>query len=68
MKAVIPTTTQPREGSWYFRLMVAEKERRAMMHQIRFVSGNRLWVRESRLSAGEFQKLKKSVAGLLGLS
>jgi mRNA interferase MazF len=63
----IPTTTKPREGSWYHHLNVAHKDRWVMMNQIRFISANRLWVRESSLSVDEFRKLKKSVAGLLGL-
>lgn len=63
----IPTTTKPRAGSWYHHFRVAGKERWAMMHQMRFISANRLWLRDSSLSAEEFSELKKSVAGLLGL-
>lgn len=63
----IPTTTKSRTGSWYHRMDVAGKERWAMMQQMRFISGNRLWVRESSLSVNEFDELKKSVAKLLGL-
>lgn len=65
---VIPTSTQKREGSWYHHLVVQNIERWALMHQMRFVSANRLYVRESALSDGDFNGLKKSVAGLLGLS
>ncbi len=64
---VIPTTTKPRTGSWYHHLVVAGKERWVMMHQMRFVSANRLWVRESSLSGDEIKELKKSIAELLGL-
>ncbi len=63
----IPTTTKPRDGSWYHHLKVADKDRWVMMHQMRFISANRLWVRESTLSPKEFGELKKSVAKLLGL-
>lgn len=63
----IPTTTKPRNGSWYHHLKVADKDRWVMMNQMRFISANRLWVRESSLSASEFNELKKSVAKLLGL-
>jgi len=63
----IPTTTKTRAGSWYHHLTVAGKERWVMMNQMRFISANRLWVRESSLSGAEFEELKKSVAGLLGL-
>ncbi len=64
---VIPTTTRPREGSWYHRLHVVEKDRWVMMNQMRFISANRLWVRESSLSGDQCAELKKSVAQLLGL-
>ncbi len=63
----IPTTTKPRTGSWYHYLKVADKNRWVMMHQMKFISANRLWVRESSLSNEELNELKKSVAGLLGL-
>lgn len=65
---VMPTTTKKREGSWYHHLHIRSKDRFVMMNQIRFISANRLWVRESALSQGDFQTLKKSVALLLGLS
>lgn len=64
---VMPTTTKEREGSWYHRLDIHGKVRFVMMNQIRFISANRLWVRESSLSQEEFRELKKSVAVLLGL-
>ena len=64
---VLPTTTKPRDGSWYHHINVAGRDRWGMMHQMRFISANRLWVRESSLSAKEFGELKKSVAKLLGL-
>ena len=64
---VMPTTTKPRRGSWYHHIHVTGKDRFVMMHQLRFISGNRLWVRESTLSESEVAELKKSVAELLGL-
>jgi|SRR3989344_2102333 len=64
---VLPTTTKSRIGSWYHRITVAGKDRFVMMNQLRFISANRLWVRESSLSESQFLELKKSVAGLLGL-
>lgn len=65
---VIPTTTQPRLGTWYHHLNVIGKDRWAMMHQIKFISANRLHTRESVLFPNEFFELKKSVAVLLGLN
>lgn len=64
---VLPTSTRKRDGSWYHHLNVQNKERFVLMHQIRFISANRLYVRESTLSRDEFSALKKSVAVLLGL-
>jgi mRNA interferase MazF len=64
---VVPTTTRPCHGSWYHHLNIHEKDRWAMMNQVKFISGNRLSVRESALSQREFMELKKSVAELLGL-
>jgi mRNA interferase MazF len=64
---VMPTTTQKREGTWYHHLNVQNKNRFVLMHQVRFISANRLYVRESTLSKNEFEELKKSVAHLLGL-
>lgn len=64
---VMPTTTKERDGSWYHHLNIGNKDRWVMMNQIRLISANRLWVRESALSQEEFEGLKKSVAGLLGL-
>ena len=63
----VPTTTKPRTGSWYHRIHVHSKDRWVMMNQLRFISGNRLWVRESSLPPDQFSELKKSVAYLLGL-
>lgn len=64
----MPTTTKERSGSWFHHLNINNKDRWVMMNQIKFISGNRLWVRESSLSEEEFLELKKSVAELLGLS
>ena len=63
---VMPTSTKKREGSWYHHLNVQDKDRFVLMHQIRFISANRLYVRESTLSRDEFTALKKSAATLLG--
>lgn len=64
---VMPTSTKKREGSWYHHLNVQDKDRFVLMHQICFISANRLSVRESTLSRDEFATLKKSTAVLLGL-
>ena len=64
----MPTTTRERNGSWFHHLNIKNKDRWVMMNQMKFISANRLWVRESSLSSEEFSGLKKSAAKLLGLS
>jgi mRNA interferase MazF len=64
---VIPTTTKEHAGIWYYHVNVARKDRWFMMHQVRFISANRMYVRESILSKEQFIELKKAVARLLGL-
>ena len=64
---VMPTSTKKREGSWYHYLNVKNIDRFVLMNQIRFISANRLYVRDSSLSKNEFNELKKSVSKLLGL-
>jgi mRNA interferase MazF len=64
---VIPTTTQTKQGSWYFPLEINNLKRWAMMHQIRFISSRRLHNRESTLPEPEFKALKKTVRKFYGL-
>ncbi len=64
---VLPITAQPRGGSWYHPINPQGRPRWVMMHQIKFVSGNRLYRRQFTLSPLEFSKLKESEASLLGL-
>jgi mRNA interferase MazF len=65
---VLPTTTKERNGTWYFKFNNKNKDRWAMMNQIKFISANRLYVKESEMNKDELIELKKSVADLLGLS
>jgi mRNA interferase MazF len=64
---VVPTTTKHHNGSWYFEFISNYKLRWAMMNQIKFISGNRLYVKESEMKLSDFVILKKSIAYLLGL-
>ncbi len=68
MCIVIPTTTKPKNGSWFHYLFVRGIHRWAMMSQMKSISANRLFSKESRISIDQFVQLKKSVASLLGLS
>lgn len=65
---VMPTTTKEKNGSWFHHVYLKKRHRWIMMNQMRLISGNRLWVRESTLSQEQTKELKKSVAELLGLS
>ena len=65
---VLPITTQSQIGTWYFNIDSYKLKRLVMMHQIRFISTNRLDRRQAEIPEAEFAKLKKSVAQLLGLS
>lgn len=64
---VIPTTTQPKQGSWYFPFEVNNLKRWALMHQIRSVSIKRFYKRESTLPEGDFEKFKKAIADFYDL-
>ncbi len=57
---VIPTTTKIKEGENFYKFTTEKLERRAMLYQVKFISANRLRIKES--------KMKKSLANLLGLS
>lgn len=63
----IPTTTQPKSGSWYFPFEVNNLKRWAMMHQIRFISSRRLRNRESTLYDSQSRALKKALREFYGL-
>ena len=65
---VMPTTTKEKKGSWFHHIYLKKRHRWVMMNQMRLISGNRLWVRESTLSNEQIKELKKSVADLLGFS
>lgn len=64
---ILPITSKMRIGSWYHELHIGSQCRWAMIHQIRFISVNRLSNRQFTLAFSEFEELKKSVAVLLGL-
>lgn len=63
----VPVTMMPRDGSWYQHFRVGEKDRWVMLHQLRFISANRLSKRHSVISPRDFMQIKKSIALLLGL-
>jgi mRNA interferase MazF len=64
---VIPTTSQEKVGSWYYRIDVDGVVRYVMMHQIRFVTAKRFGSRVSSMSKNEFAELKNAVAKFYGI-
>lgn len=56
------------KGENFFKFTSKRLERRAMLYQVKFISANRLRIKESGMSKGDFLKMKKSLAKLLGLS
>jgi mRNA interferase MazF len=64
---VIPTTTQAKQGSWYFPFEVNNLKRWAMMHQIRFISSRRLYNRESIMPRVDFDAFKKAIVDFYDL-
>lgn len=65
---IIPLTSRYKEGTWYTNITIHNKISTACMHQIRFISVNRLINREAVLPDDDFVVLKKSLALLLRLS
>lgn len=64
---ILPTTTKIKAGPNFYRFITKGLERRAMLYQIKFISTNRLDIRESEMNKDDFVKLKKSLANLLGI-
>jgi len=64
---ILPITTKGSRGMGLHALYTNKKERWIMMNQMRSISANRLYARESEMTEEDFIVLKKSVAQLLGL-
>lgn len=54
----IPTTTQPREGSWYVKVTQADKEMFVCLHQLRIIDYRRLSSRLGQLDGDDFNRVK----------
>jgi mRNA-degrading endonuclease toxin of MazEF toxin-antitoxin module len=65
---IVPLTSKPHSGSWYYPLSFSTQNRWAMLHQIRSISANRLLEYKDSPTKEEFEKIKKSLTFLLGLS
>ncbi len=65
---VLPLSTKIHLGEWYYTLEMNNSKRSVLLHQIRSISANRLYARQSGIPEEDFIKIKKSTAQLLGLS
>lgn len=61
---VIPTTTQPREGSWFIPFTQRGKKSIACLHQIRTIDYRRLWSKIGELDGSDFRRVKNGFKGL----
>ncbi len=57
---IVPTTTQKREGSWYVKISLNQKDTYACLHQIRTVDYRRLSTRLGQMDGDDFQIVKNS--------
>jgi mRNA interferase MazF len=55
---VIPTTTQPREGSWYVQFQQQGKDIFACLHQARAMDYRRLSSRLGKIDGDDFERVK----------
>ncbi len=65
---VLPTTTKTKEGERFYKFTTKNIERRAMLYQIKYISANRLDIKESEIDLDNLFKLKISLARLLKIS
>ena len=65
MMLAIPCTTKLKEGSWYYKFILHESERRAIMSQMRTISSKRLIREMGKISPEEFIALQKAVIDLI---
>lgn len=56
---VIPTTTKPKEGSWFVHFMQNEVSMNACLHQIRTIDHRRLYSKIGRLDDEDTKRIKE---------
>lgn len=66
----IPTTTKRHVGTWFWKLQTNTNSIHTwlLLHQIKHISKKRLYVRETTVTLGELNSIRKALASLLGLS
>lgn len=65
MILVLPTTTQQKQGSWYFALSVNSRNVQVILAQARTISPQRLIRKMDTLSSNEFQGMRQAFLGLI---
>ena len=67
MCIVIPITSKEKGGNWYYRMDIGNKTVWLMLHQIRFVSANRLVDRSYTIPKSEHKNIKRALGQILEL-
>ena len=57
---IVPTTTQNREGSWYVKISLNQKNTYACLHQIRTIDYRRLSTRLGQIDGDDFKTVKEA--------
>lgn len=57
---VIPTTTKPKEGSWYTGISLEGRKMYACLHQARTIDYRRLSSRMGQVDSEDFKKIKEA--------
>jgi mRNA interferase MazF len=57
----VPMSSKPKDGSWFMRLLVKDKQQTLLLHQVRMFSANRF---ESRLATAGEEELRSVRNGL----
>ena len=57
---VVPTTTQPHEGTWYVKIRYAERDMFVCLHQARTIDYRRLSSQLGQIDVGDFVAVKEA--------
>ena len=57
---VAPTTTKPREGSWYVHVRLAEKDEYICLNQVRTVDHRRLFSKIGQIDTDDFDRVREA--------
>ncbi len=63
---VLPTTTQPRQGSWYVKIRHKDADSYVCLHQARTIDYRRLWTRIGSTSEEDAKRIRGGFQNLFG--